>query len=248
MEITNLRSGIEKIEQLTRDTETKIIEVNGEKYSTRQMYKVEKPYYGPMRIALNTLDSLVDIVKVELTKAQLPLFVRVTSPTKVDVFTTYKDKEEKCKRDYIYECTAELPDIITDRFIEYESFIIALMSKFVENEDSLYTLNLLSNVTDSNSVTSSDNGLSQSVQAKKGIVMIDNVLIKPIVNLIPFRTFLEVEQPASNFLLRLKEGGGVAIFEADGGAWKLEAKRKTQEYLQLKFKDDIENGSVIVIA
>ena len=40
-----------------------------------------------------------------------------------------------------------------------------------------------------------------------------------------FRTFLEVEQPESEFLLRVDPDEGIGFFEADGGIWKLEAPK-----------------------
>ena len=41
----------------------------------------------------------------------------------------------------------------------------------------------------------------------------------------PYRTFKEIDQPESQFLLRLNENGNIGLFEADGGMWKLEAKK-----------------------
>lgn len=249
MENTFLRDGMNKVEELVEQAKTKVIEVYGEQYSTKQLHKIEKPYYGPRCIELNTLDSLVEIIKTELSKAYKPLFVRICSPTKIDVFTTYKE-DEQCKRDYIYDCNAELPNLIFDKYVEQESFLIALRSKFVQNDDSDYVISLLSKITDTNSVSSEDNGLSQTVQAKKGmsVALVENVVVKSRVELVPYRTFLEVEQPKSQFLLRLKEGGLVGIFEADGGAWKLHAKQNISQYLCEKLSDEITEKAVVIIA
>lgn len=63
----------------------------------------------------------------------------------------------------------------------------------------------------------------------------------------PYRTFLEVEQPASDFLLRLDKEGRPALYEADGGAWKLEAKRNIAAYLCEQLADLVECGSVVVM-
>ena len=41
---------------------------------------------------------------------------------------------------------------------------------------------------------------------------------------------LQVAQPESMFLLRLKDGGNVGLYEADGGVWKLEATRNIAGY------------------
>ena len=60
------------------------------------------------------------------------------------------------------------------------------------------------------------------------------------VRLKPYRTFLEVEQPESEFIFRMKDchgGIGCAFFEADGGAWKIEATQNIKAYLQEELKD-----------
>lgn len=56
----------------------------------------------------------------------------------------------------------------------------------------------------------------------------------------PFRTFIEIEQPESEFLLRAKkgyEGIEFALFEADGGAWKKEAIDNIAAYLKENLKE-----------
>ena len=69
-----------------------------------------------------------------------------------------------------------------------------------------------------------------------GIASKSDALVPNPVRLTPYRTFLEVEQPASDFIFRMKqdkyEGIVCAIFEADGGAWKMEATQRIKEYLQ----------------
>jgi len=173
--------------------------------------------------------------------------VNVETPTDVSIFTTYHH-EENCRRDYLYKAEAELPFITLNNYLDHESFMIALRSKFVENDDVLYLLDLLSKISDKNSVESEDNGVSQTVQVRKGVVMVENVAVRPKVKLAPFRTFLEVDQPESEFLLRLQEGGRIGLFEADGGAWKLDAKEDIKDLLMELLKEEIFEGKVVVIA
>lgn len=245
---SGLREAITKIEEMAQKENTQIFEIHGEQYSTEELNKIEKNFYSPKNVDVNTLKSLVDIIKIELAKAYKPLFVRVSSPTHVEVFSTYHEPDEYCKRDYLYTAKAELPSIRFNEFIDHESFMIALRSKFIETEDTAYLLKLLSTITDKNSVETEDNGLTQTVQAKKGVVMVENVNVRPKVFLQPFRTFIEIDQPASEFLLRLKEGGFIGLFEADGGAWKLEAKDFIKDFLIDSLNDVIISGEVVVIA
>lgn len=242
-----LKAAIEKIESMTKEATAQLLEVHEKQYSTQPLYKIEKEYNSPKTVTLNTLESLADIISIELEKANQPLFVNVKSPTNIDVFSTYHEKEN-CRRDYTYAATAELPYIDLDTFIDHESFMIALRSKFVKNEDVEYLLDLLSKISDKNSVESEDNGLSQTVQARKGVVMVENVTVRPKVKLAPYRTFLEVDQPESEFLVRVKEGGYIGLFEADGGAWKLDAKDRVKSFLKMLLSEEIEADKVVIIA
>jgi hypothetical protein len=58
-----------------------------------------------------------------------------------------------------------------------------------------------------------------------------------IVNLKPYRTFRDVEQPVSSFLFRMKlvdeerKIVGCCLYEADGGRWRNTAVKTIQEFL-----------------
>ena len=58
---------------------------------------------------------------------------------------------------------------------------------------------------------------------------------------------LQVAQPESMFLLRLKDGGNVGLYEADGGVWKLEATLNIAGYFEEHLKDLISAGRVVVL-
>jgi hypothetical protein len=86
----------------------------------------------------------------------------------------------------------------------------------------------------------SDDGVSQQVTGKVGINKLADIPVPNPVVLKPFRTFIEVEQPASKFIFRLHEGRTgleAALFEGDGGAWKREAMLTVKYYLEDALKD-----------
>jgi hypothetical protein len=125
------------------------------------------------------------------------------------------------------------------RFITAEEFVIGLQSLFVDSDDRASVLALVGNLREEAVRTTSDNGVTQTVTARQGVAMAAEKDVPTLVKLRPFRTFREVAQPASDFVLRLrgggKEGGGqpmVALFEADGGAWKAEAIGLVVGYLK----------------
>ncbi len=43
-------------------------------------------------------------------------------------------------------------------------------------------------------------------------------------------------QPESKFVFRMREGMEAALFESDGGMWKIEAKQAIKEYLETKLE------------
>ena len=71
--------------------------------------------------------------------------------------------------------------------------------------------------------------------------------VKPRVALRPFRTFLEVEQPVSEFLLRLDDDGNVGLFEADGGMWQQTAKASIAAYFEDKLAEEVKDGKIVVM-
>ena len=71
--------------------------------------------------------------------------------------------------------------------------------------------------------------------------------IEPRVALRPYRTFLEVEQPESEFLLWLDDNGNVGLFEADGGMWRQTAKASILAYFEARLSDEIKAGKVVVM-
>ena len=133
-----------------------------------------------------------------------------------------------------------------DGFREQEKAIIELRSRFAPGEGVDYLLDLLSRISKDSGVTTNDNGISQTVEARQGIALKTKVQVRPRVSLRPFRTFQEVEQPISEFLLRLDEEGNIGLFEADGGMWKLTARQTVKAFLDEKLADLVVSGTVYI--
>jgi hypothetical protein len=134
--------------------------------------------------------------------------------------------------------SAQLPSFIFGNYYDREEFQIAIASRFVQCENLGKIISLVGKLTDLTLKTVEDDGISQTVSVKAGISMSGEVTVPPRVRLAPYRTFLEVEQPTSEFLFRIKKDrdGNVrcALFEADGGAWKAEARSNIVAWLQNK--------------
>lgn len=149
-------------------------------------------------------------------------------------------------RDSLYTAKCDVPGF-RDGFREYEQAIIELRSKFSPGPGVDYLLDLLSRMSKDSGVTTRDNGVSQEVEARQGVSLKALVQVKPRVALRPFRTFLEVEQPVSEFLLRLDDDGNVGLFEADGGMWQQTAKASIAAYFEDKLAQEVKDGKIVVM-
>ena len=236
-----LKSMINRIVELAAPT---TYEIDGRTYSSEALKRIDPPKYKPEPITVTGLDSICKLVQNEAKAVGRKIFVRIAAYNKVSVFSTYDDQYE---RSYLYRCEADTPNVTVDRFLDYEKAVIELRSLYIPNEGSEYLLKLLGSITSESKVTSSDNGVTQTVEAKSGISLLQNVQVRSRVNLRPFRTFIEVDQPESEFLLRISGDGKIGLYEADGGVWKLEATRNVATYFEKELKDLIKTGDVVVI-
>ena len=220
------------------------VEVDGSVYSNQELIHIQDKKPMPQCIDLTGLDSICKMVRNEAEHVGLQIFIQVKDYKSVSVFTSLDADEDRL---YLYKCIADTPAVTTDKFMPYEKAVIELRSLYIPNEGTKYLLQLLSSISNESKVTSTDNGVTQQVEARSGIALNSMVKIEPRVTLQPFRTYIEVEQPASEFLLRINERGEIGFFPADGGVWKLEATRNVAAYFENALKDLIEAGSVVVI-
>ena len=238
-----LKAMIEKIEKMAGP---KVYDIGNEHYASDHLVRIDPEKDFPKTIKLTGLDSVCKMVVNEANDL-FPgdqVLIQVADYNFVRVFTTLDGEMDRC---YLYECGADTPRVKTGTFMSHEEAVIQLRSLYIPTSDTEYLLKLLSSVSKESKVSSNDNGVSQTVEARTGVALTTNVDVRPYVNLQPFRTFLEVPQPESMFLLRLDNDGRIGLFEADGGVWKLEATRNIAAYFEDKLGDLISAGRVVVL-
>lgn len=204
--------------------------INGEVYSDKQLHRVD---YVPKAepIQLTTLDSLLDYVKSGVDDMGATMFIHVVSPTKVKMYSALDMGRE---RESIAEVTANVPEFSFNRWIDHESFCIALQSKFLPNEDRALLLKFAGTVESGTIAEYGDDGVTQKATVKVGIAKKGEAVIPNPVKLMAYRTFIEVEQPVSQYIFRMQDRNGIqcALYEADDGAWKIDAMNNIKEYLE----------------
>jgi hypothetical protein len=194
---------------------------------------------------VHTLSGFADYIEANKDELTLSEFVvHVVGPDRVDLVSKTTGEHHQRFR-YItaqnYNRFAAVPAFDFGRWMDPEDLIIALQALFQGSNDLAKVLRLLGNIRDEDVKTRADDGVSQSVNARSGIAVVEKVDVPNPVTLAPYRTFPDVgAQPEGSFVFRLrKTPGGVAaaLFEADGGAWRNDAVLLIANWLGGRFED-----------
>ncbi|MGM0124707.1 hypothetical protein IGI37_002101 [Enterococcus sp. AZ194] len=196
-------------------------------------------------LVIKTLSGFVNYVKANLDRTDKPLIVHVKNESSVVLNGLL---EVDGSRETLAVAKAIVPRFDFDYFLDMEDFNISLQSKFVPNNYRDILLKVVGNVSEDNVKSTGDDGVSQAVTINQGVATKASVKVPNPVTLAPFRTFLEVKQPESQFIFRMKDGPRGAIFEADGGAWRNQAIVNIREYLKEQLSEEIEAGRITIIA
>lgn len=196
-------------------------------------------------VNLNTLSGMVNYIKSNLERIDEKLILQIKNEEIVSLMGTL---EVDGSREVLASAKAIVPEFSFDRYHDVEEFNIALQSKFVPNDDRNILLKVVGNVSEDNVKTVGDDGVSQAVTINQGVASKADVKVPNPVELAPYRTFLEVIQPESQFVFRMKDGPRAAIFEADGGAWRNQAIVNIREYFKEQLKEEIETNRITILA
>jgi len=243
------KDAIEKIESMAnpviyegKDGNEYVIEKDGSIEQIRE----ELDY--PLTLMLTSLDALVKMVKTEALPLHSgsTLYIEVSKHDHAECFMQ-PDPKLRQKRLSLYKVSAtDVPGWKEDESLPFEQALIAVRTRFQHSADSHYLLGLLSEVSCGAKLTIADNGVATTVVTRKGIDLCENAVIRPIVALKPYRTFQEVDQPESEFHIRISEKG-IRFIEADGGMWKLAARNTVVEYLCTNLEDEVKSGQVVIM-
>ena len=214
-----------------------IKEIGGHTYSDKHLHYIA---HNPKAssIEMTTLSSLVEYIKANIDTMSEQMIVHVTNPTRVEL---YSQLDNERVREYLVEVNAQVPEFRYGNYMDHESFLIALQSKFIPNNDRDLLLKFAGTVENGTLAQYGDDGVTQKATVKTGIASKGDVIVPNPVKLRPFRSFVEIEQPESSFVFRMREGANgeiaCAIFEADGGAWRNVAMKNIKEYLRFELAD-----------
>lgn len=201
----------------------------------------------PTTLELHSLTSLVEFVLARRDDAYGKkcggTFLHVESEARVSLVTSlFGDFHQRV---VLARVDATVPDHTFGSFVGQEQFVIGLLTHFEPSTERDAVLKFAGNLTSEQTQTVVDDGVSQMATAKKALSMLEKVKVPSPVTLRPHRSFPEIAQPESPFVLRVRAGDegkqpGLALFECDGGRWVLEAVARLKAHLKTEVAGAIE--------
>lgn len=219
---------VTELKKLIQENTLQMIEVDGKKFLSGSFEEIEEPIYKAAKLTFNDLDSIVKMLATEAKRFTAPLYISVAAHDNVQVFASL---DERKGREFAYEAKREPCKFKFGAPYDYESFVVALRSLFVNTDEAQELLALIAKVRNTDSIETNDDGVSQTVKAQKGVSLSEFKTVRPIWKLKPYRTFIEVDQPESEFLFRIKDNY-FYLHEADGGAWQRTARKNIKAYFE----------------
>ena len=202
-----------------------------------------KPGPDAEALEVSTLGAVRDYVRANRDSLALnTLVAHVVSPQIVRLSGPLQARARN-RESYIEASAVNLTDAFVGRFIPIDEFIVGLQTRFIDTAPRASVLKLFGTVKHEGVKTLADDGVTQTVTAKAGIVLSSEVAVPSPLLLTPFRTFREVLQPESLFVLRVNGATAgtltAGLFEADGGAWRLVAVDRVRDWLKLELPETV---------
>lgn len=213
-----------------------LLEVGGEMFSTQKaLHRIPKVPLAKT-LDVSTLESVIDYVgKGVDNETELgDVFIHIRDEANVDVVHFLDDEN---RREVRVTANYRNGSFVFGQMYDQSTFITLLQSQFVANAGREQLQKIVGGLNDESSLHLVDDGIAQKTTAKVGITTSERITTPNPFTLAPFRTFPEIEQPESEFILRLHKTDGaprISLHESDNQAWKLLAVKSIKEHIAAK--------------
>lgn len=246
----NLKEALQYVVNLGNSAEeTEVLEICGKTYANRNLTRYDCTDKA-RAITAATLSSLVDYIQDCSNEfpEKRKMLIHIVNPKEVRLMSALDAERE---RETLFVVNAETSEYRFGQWYSQEDFMISLQANFQPNQDLVAVMKLAGNIEKKNEQSYSDDGVTQVATMTVGVAAKADAMVPNPVELTPYRTFQEVEQPASKFVFRIgdKETPAFKIVEAEGGIWKNEAISNIKAYLMealTEMPDEISDRIVII--
>lgn len=258
-----IAEGIAKFEEIVKRSFTvQQVEHAGLTYADKALTRIpdELPVNKIDPLEVSTLSALMQYLKADpdglYTDEHGPI-VHVVDPTHVEVVT--RALGESQRRQTWLRATALVPRLLTseagsseakwpieDMSVHVRTCFVDSPSKVDEDGDEVTEVSetaraalvrFLGTWVQTDQIEAADDGVTQTVTVRSGISLNNQGKAPNLMDLRPIRTFHEIEQPSSPFVLRCYKGGIASLTTADGGAWRLKAIDAIRAHLSYRLPE-----------
>lgn len=244
----NLKEALEYLVRLGEENaKTEYVDIGGETYVTRKLYSYEPPVYKVKPLEVSSITAVIDYLTGREEELHDAMIIHIVSPHRVDLLSdlNYKNERELMVSAHTYPCGFEF-----DKYYDQEDFVINMQTSFVPSTEVDLILSVAGNVENKTAANYGDNGISQKVTISKGIAGKSDVIVPNPVTLMPYRTFVEVQQPESKCVFRINERqDGSPMFklvEADGGLWKYLAVGRIKNFFENNIPKELRDRITLI--
>jgi len=230
------RDAIDRVVELAVPT-LEVIE--GRTYSSKKLEPIIEP--TPPMANTNGLTALADFLRWDNPAGLADLIAEVRDEKVVHVFGRLRAPwaQRPMLAKAVFEEAARFP---FGQFMDQQSFLIGMQVGFVQDDTTAKLLTLVGTIKDSKVLELTDDGVTQQVSASVGLAKLGLVNVPNPVTLRPYRTFPEVEQPASQYVIRMRSGKdeevpSIALFEVQDPSWRRAARIAIKDYLRAQLTD-----------
>lgn len=226
-----------------------VVTIDGTVYTDKPLHLLEMPTIETLRT--DNLSSIVNFIKhawdadLHDMDDTVQKIIHVEDAGKVNLYSSVCN--ECIDRQKFMTAEWAGNKFPFGQFMDAEKFNILLQTCFMETDDLKVIQQVVGNLRDEAVQNYGDDGVSQSVTIRTGIAAVGQVRVPSPAKLRPYRTFLEVEQPASLFILRMREDGQCALFEADRGLWRETARQNIRNYFKYELEKMVSEHKVVIL-
>lgn len=219
-----LKAFVEKIQSMSFQA----VERDGRVLTNQDMTPIRDAQ--PDTLKVRTLEGIIDYIRNENMNTD-DVFIHIADHKTVYLCGKLYGPEKQ-RDTYVCASAYEIGNQFGSN-LKLGDFLTYIQSGFVQDENTAAILRALGNIVDETCVEYADDGMTQRVTARTGITRREIINLPNPVILRPYRTFPDVEQPVSPFVLRVDKIGESIVCllkETDGGAWRNAAVAAIKEY------------------
>ena len=193
--------------------------------------------------SVETLAGFVDAFRADIDKfSGLRPGIHVLNHRTVSLVALDGDRFGR-RHEWLRATCQEAQPFVFGEYQAPEKFLITLQQGFLPTEEVVSLQRLASSLTTENSVSTSDDGMSQKVTVSGGSVSRSLVTLPTRIPLAPYRSFRELTPCITNFMVRMKGEPGklpsIALIELDAGKWRLDTIQSIVQWLRAELTDAV---------